>query len=1292
MLPADIPGLLIGELLGQGGFATVHVARRKSDGREVAVKIALRKRDARFEREVAALRRVGRDVGPELLGAGALGDGRPYIVMELVRGEPLSRWIGERRTKPLEERVRLVATLARVVDAMHTRGVFHRDLKPENVLVRAPLDLQAPSVCLVDFGLARPFAIADQAESKSPEVELTAEGAQVGTISYMAPEQCEGRRVDARTDIYALGVILFEALVGKPPFEGDRAQVAAAHASRRPPTPSRVAGTPPAFDAIVARCLEKRAEDRYARALEVAEAIERAQQRTPSVAPQANAMPLMSVAVQNGSMRGPTALLVLRTTLTEQQALEALAAPQVKLVRRLEDGCLFAFADPTNTAQGVMMALQAAARVIDRAAEAVLHVATIGMRESRRGTMFVGQEVDAVDAWAPRRGLPGLVLTPSALAAIQGASSVERAPDPPAMRPNRRPSTELSSARAADSSEGSGLPAELMPAPPFADRDELLLAMEAEIQRTQTLAAPTLVTVTGEVGMGKTRLVDELVARYSNRFRALCRLRGSSPQEGHVVELGRRLARFVFGLSEDCSVEQVRAACGARLGEPMATSSWASVAHALGILSDDAADLARLRGTPGAIRRTLARALGLGLAMLAAEQSTCVIVDDAHWADAATLDALEIASLADSRGALLLVVVAHPSLVQQRSGWAERAGRSVRHILGPLSPTEADRVIRALFVPVDLLPDPVVARLRNLTAGVPLQLVEAAHTLWLAGKVRKRRETGGHYLAADDLLEMSTTPLAERLARRILNELPEPLAEILRIACILGTDVDRRDVAALQAVVDTKDSLDPGVGLQRLAERGLLVAVNKSLFRFEHGTMRDALEALMAPPARQALHEAALQCLRERSDERPYLLARLARHAAACGARGQAAAAYLELAETATRDHAPVDAETFATQALLYLDEQQTMPRERALSIRSDARTFLERYEDAQADLFAANALAEARGDTRTQAELLLHEAMIADLRHDHATSAAAVERATPLVNVLNETLLVARLLTARGRTHWRQGRTSEAIPDLEQGAEMAAQQGDSRTQAIALLMLAPALVATDRIDDAAKRFESLIALCERTGDRYHLATSHINRIWLWIKRQDYERAVHDQRVAMTVARELGNATLEAYATGNVAELLYFCGNYDEALGMARRMDMLLRRQHTRPQPEATVIRARIEALVGEREQAKRLMCETIESLGKDVPPIVQTMSDMIDLLLADPAHDEPATWNELIERLGGCAETDEGIDALYHAAQRAGRMGRKEQAATYIARAREQGRGPMWEKRFAALEASIVE
>ncbi len=261
--------------LGAGGMGEVYRAKDTRLDREVAVKIlpegfdADEQRRLRFEREAKAISSLNHphictlyDVGHE--------NGTHYLVMELLEGESLADRLA-RGPLPPDQVLKHGAQIADALECAHKHGVVHRDLKPGNVV------LTKTGAKLVDFGLARASAegggVGGSSDLATAAKPLTQQGTIVGTFQYMAPEQLEGHEADARTDIFALGALLFEMATGKHAFEGKSrpSLIAAIVSSQPPPVSSVVPMCPPALDHIVRKCLEKEADERWQSAHDVAE-------------------------------------------------------------------------------------------------------------------------------------------------------------------------------------------------------------------------------------------------------------------------------------------------------------------------------------------------------------------------------------------------------------------------------------------------------------------------------------------------------------------------------------------------------------------------------------------------------------------------------------------------------------------------------------------------------------------------------------------------------------------------------------------------------------------------------------------------------------------------------------------------------------------------------------------------------------------------------------------------------------------------------------------------------------
>ncbi|HLF28682.1 MAG TPA: tetratricopeptide repeat protein [Anaerolineae bacterium] len=273
--------------LGRGGMGAVYRAHDTLLDRTVAVKLLASatlgsEGRARLLREAQAVAKLNHpnivsiyDAGEVDPSAAPETDRVPFIVMELVEGQSLF----ERNPHALDEIRSIAQQICAALDHAHAHGIVHRDLKPENVIITfspepAGLAVELPAqplrVKLMDFGLAR-----------STASRLTVEGALIGTVFYLAPEQALGQPVDRRADLYALGVMLYELTTGRLPFEGDDPLAVIAQHIHAPVTPpgSYRADLPAAFEAVILKLLAKNPADRFASAREVARALAEVDQK-----------------------------------------------------------------------------------------------------------------------------------------------------------------------------------------------------------------------------------------------------------------------------------------------------------------------------------------------------------------------------------------------------------------------------------------------------------------------------------------------------------------------------------------------------------------------------------------------------------------------------------------------------------------------------------------------------------------------------------------------------------------------------------------------------------------------------------------------------------------------------------------------------------------------------------------------------------------------------------------------------------------------------------------------------
>lgn len=262
----DVPQLIAGRFriereIGRGGMGAVYLATHLDLERPVAVKIMRPEfaSDAdvsdRFLREARTMAKLRHPNAAMIFDAGNLPDGRHFIVMEFVEGETLSQALARQGRFSFTEAIDIATQICDVLEEAHRLGVIHRDLKPSNIL------LGKRGVCVLDFGVAK--VLASSAESTATHAS-TGSGQLIGTPRYMSPEQCLGQRVGARSDLYSLGVLLYEMLAGRPPFVDplQSALLVKQATAPAPPLPRLRPDIPRSLALAVHSLLAKRSEDR----------------------------------------------------------------------------------------------------------------------------------------------------------------------------------------------------------------------------------------------------------------------------------------------------------------------------------------------------------------------------------------------------------------------------------------------------------------------------------------------------------------------------------------------------------------------------------------------------------------------------------------------------------------------------------------------------------------------------------------------------------------------------------------------------------------------------------------------------------------------------------------------------------------------------------------------------------------------------------------------------------------------------------------------------------------------
>lgn len=1322
-------------VLGRGGFGTVYLATRVGpESKRVAIKVAhVATPDAkkRLLRESIAMQIIGPPHVPAVLSVIEYDDSRSCLVMELIHGTPLSELLASRSSLDVADVCRISIVLLESLSAVHAKGFVHADMKPENVLLSA----DHAQATILDLGLARRVSASAVREGNSaPPVTMA------GTLEYMAPEQCESRMIiDTRADIYAVGVMLYEMLAGHVPFWGAPAAVREGHLSRRPMRMASADGQtfPPALEELVSRCLEKEPEARFSTAKELRSALELI---AHSVVTRSNLSTTGSAEVCQDVRDVPAKLsdddtesafprpADTRVT-SERRTVSVLhfASPldPIALRARIEaigghvmragggrNVVAFGHDGAENPAR---LSLRAAQDLVERGicTRVWVDLASVSVTTRADGSIrLLSPRMARVDRTPLPEGPSPIVISPAARAVLTDADlrAVAEPYGPQVLADGSFPIVDDPTTHFGHTGA------------PLVGRDDTLEALASCALHATRERSPSIMAVIGEAGHGKTHLRRLLVERLRSlvpsvlvidlRARELLAGGGDCVRELLVEAVG-----LPVGVDRELRPRVLREC----LGSSATPEAVAALALALGWIAPNAEDttefpgLRALEAAPFALRATLTVAAGEALRRRAEIKPICIVLDDAHHADDATLSILEYATLAEAHAPMFVCALSRPVFREIRPSWGERAARYEDVELEPLAAASAAALCRALLYPVDNVPETAVRRLVERTQGIPLLLVELVRGLKGAGVIRRYQGARGFYLATDEIDRVPDLPLIEWLAHREIDALAPAERAHARLVATVGVEVTPEEVAGilrgiLRRLEPSGDAgefpLDARIGIDRLLGAGVLRRQGRGRVGFRHGLVRDAIVRGVPEHLRRKIHLAAVEYYRDERRGNDGLseelrLQQLAYHAAQARHFAVAEDAYLRLAEAARARHAYVDAERLYTQAIeqseswlkqsVRQEEPDAMPassvhgassgvdsirrnrRREAFHGRALMRYRVGRNHDALLDF--AEVRAQTNHDAFVEhARILLDEATALDWMGEHVASRDKALAAQVLADGRATPELSARLHLAIGRSNARFSRLDDAVKELECAAHEAAALDEEgyETQVVALLLLGALQQGLGNLPGAETVLDRAVSLCEAHGDALHLGSSMNSRGVLRAFQGDSLGMVADFERVISLGRELGQYYVEFAGHYNLGEFLYWMERLDEAAVHVARAHAMNERWATGGfRPETVLLEARIALYRGDIEHAQSLARRLRGGEATQLAvPSEDVLCSMVELATSNA---DDAAWDALEQRaMKWYSVGQERIEVIEARAMAEVRQGRFDAARRHYERAAE--------------------
>jgi tetratricopeptide (TPR) repeat protein len=1106
-------------VLGSGGFGTVYAAEGP-DGAKVAVKVLAphmmtSELVRRFQREGDI--RIEHPNVVRVLDAGTGADGTPYIAFELLEGEGLNERL-RKAPLPPQDVIDIALQICAGLSAAHGRAIVHRDLKPGNVYL-----CQDGRTKVLDFGIAR--------ATLPNEQQLTMAGSVVGTPGYLAPEQARGEReVDARADLWALGVILYEALSGVAPFLRDSAVATilavvledpAPLATKSPPLPRGLAE-------IVHRCLEKNLDKRWASADDVARAL-----RAIDVATAAAAAAPEPVSVPDDEQR--VMALVLAEGVLDRDALErVIESWGGELIPMLGFRAIGVFGRSTWEGDEAQRAVSAALEARD----AVQWIAVASGRATGRGGTIAGDAVLAVERAAAAQ-LPGVAVAVTASRDLAQLFELRRAEGDLLEVPR-----------------GSQRRGSMGSIPPEADTP--LLGREAELAQLDVAATAALdepratpVWVTGPAGIGKTRLRQELEKRLRARTPRVTVLSGRAESHRrdaayHLVASALRNAPGLddalssAGVGVDLRRSAIERFCRGYLPEAQAIECAEAVSDLLGVPWTTEITPGR-RSDPQLRADRVRLALSDLLLAMCERHPLALVLDDVQWADDASL-AL-VADLCDRAGdrPLLAAIFGRPELDERER---DRFGVDVVRI-EPRGLRPAHVATLAASIAGRDVDEPLVRTITDRTGGNPFFVEQ------IVGE-----------LAEQNMLDRPPAQLpiplhVEGAVQSRLDHLPPAEKTLCKIAAVLGRPFGARALAAL-GVADAEPLL------VSLARRGLLTgrgtagrdardeapsgvrraivegaAQKEREYQFKNALVADVAYRMNAERARQELHSRAAAFL---AGDPGVDSEEIARHHELGGATDEAAAFYAHAARAAQRRGDSLSVLRVSEKAIVLGVDLLT--RFELHLARADALSFLGKRDEQAREL--ENALRAAREPAERARALTEKCALLATLgQNDEGASVG--EDAVRAAREVGDSDLLATALVRLGWVRLYSGRMPEASAAVGEAARMT----QSLSPEVAALVAAWKAQLATALGDLGQRktaYEEAVARYREVGDLRRAASVESNLADTLNRVGAYDAAERALRVALENSRRVGNRVVEGFALANLGYALSKLERTDEAL------------------------------------------------------------------------------------------------------------------------------------------------
>ncbi len=1242
--------------LGDGGMGIVVKAWDQRLERTVALKFlpsyllgdAVARERMRVEAQAAAS--LDHPNVCTIYEVGETSDDRFFIAMPYYGGETIASRL-TRGPFSIEDAVSFALQAARGLAAAHERGIVHRDIKPANLIVTPEGVLK-----ILDFGIA-----------KLGDLAITAPGYTPGTAAYMSPEQTCADPVDARTDIWSLGVVMYEMLTGARPFRGtDPRTVAAAICISEPESIiARRGDVPPSLNHLVCAALAKNPADRPASVarfaaeletigsllgLDMASTHKRRGERDRADSPQFNVDGEgREAAVLTIRVSGHASLLETRGpehASREMQRVRArvtdIAAQFDGVVNRLDgDGAVVLFGVSHAREDDCLRAARAAIALAQCATDENHQKDGDSATAASHLRIHVGMDAGrlivrpSADAAAPFHAAGPALDLASRLAGMAPPGGVLVGPrcrrliEPPIRLSSRDGVTVLDDDRQVTPYEISGesevrtrIEAALQHGEitPYTGRDRELALMRDCLAQARA-GDGQFVTIIGEAGMGKSRLLQELLTSASDDdltvLRGRCLSHGASTAYLPFIDV----LRDALGVAPAADASQTIVDDLARM-HSSAPELEEFLPLYLRLLSVPATDLRISPHLQGEEFRLMAReAIAAFITAASRTRPTALLLEDWHWVDDASHAVLaQIAELV-SHYSLLVVVTCRPGYVNDWGTVAPHATVT----LAPLAERSTHDLLRAALR-ADDVPAPLAALLRERTGGNPFFLEEMCHALQEDGTLRV---ADGAIEIAGSIETLRLPGTVQAVIRARLDRLDSQSRDALLVASVVGREFGR-DV--LELTLDDASSLNAAIRSLKMA--GLIEQIRvapMATYRFKHVLMQEVAYATLLEHRRRTLHGRVGHAIESLGNALPDdQLERLAHHFSRAEL-WEKAVQYAILAA----DRATILAEF--TEGMQLLERAQGwLARVPAnASSRSRAVELLLRQErlgetlglrERQQNLIDEMvALLQADDDPAQLAEVYMRQGDLHTLLRRFEAADAALQHSLRLRREIHDPVGVRHALRSLGLLRWHQGRDAEALLNIEEALNIDRDRADEMAVLGDLSNLGDVLKGLGRYEEAKSRLAEGIDLSERilsqTTDAAVRNDAAVKQFYLIHILANVHRQMGEVERALELMKRATESTIGerlpiqlSYHYTAIAHLSLQAGRIDESLDHYRTAIDLTRRAN----------------FVPGLSHSLRVLGEVLLALGRgaDAMPLLQEAARLFAQLENRPS--EADLWEDI--------------------------------------------------------------